>query len=43
MCKKLKEVFKDEEERKEYILKLEEENSDLVDIMVAHEFSMLDF
>ena len=28
-------------ERKEYILKLEKEDTDLLDIMVAHEFSML--
>lgn len=43
VCKKLKKMFKDAEEGKEYILKLEEENGNLVDIMVAHEFSMLDF
>lgn len=29
-------------EGKEYMLKLEEENANLLDVMVAHEFSMLE-
>lgn len=41
LYKKIKKTIS-HEEGKEYILKLEKENSDLVDIMVAHEFSMLE-
>ena len=40
LYKKMKEALS-HTEGKEYMLKLEEENANLLDVMVAHEFSML--
>lgn len=42
LTKALKNKLRDKKEGKEYLLQLEKDNSDLLDIMIAHDFSMLD-
>lgn len=42
VCKKIKAELSNKDEGKEYIQELEKESPELLDIMVAHEFSMLD-
>ena len=42
LCQKVKSELLSPEEGKEYVLELEKSNYDLVDIMVAHEFTLLD-
>lgn len=42
LCNKIVEELSSEEEGKEYIQELEKKTPKLVDVMVAHEFSMLD-
>ena len=41
-CQKIKNALSNIKEGKEYIQMLEKENYDLVGVMVAHEFSMLE-
>ena len=42
LCRKIKTELSSKDEGKEYIQMLEKENYDLVGVMVAHDFSMLD-
>lgn len=42
LCEKVKSELISEAEGREYLLELEKSNYDLIDIMVAHEFSLLD-
>lgn len=42
LCNKIVSELSSEEEGKEYIQELEKKTPKLVDVMVAHEFSMLD-
>mgnify|MGYP007097240063 CR=1 FL=1 len=42
LCREIRKELKDASEGRAYVLALEEKNCELVDVMVAYEFSILD-